>query len=173
MTPEKNREPTNTPVTEGDALSLGRMVVLFLKIGAIGFGGGMAVIALMEHEFVEKRKAIPAEEFIHGIGLGQVLGPFAVNAAFFVGYRRHGLPGAVASTIAFLFPSVTMVTLLSFLYFRYHTIPALQGVLLGLGPVVIALIKGSLELWPTLVEIGYFEKQRHGLPRARVGNQRL
>ncbi len=127
-------------VTEAALLSLPRMVALFLKIGAIGFGGGMAVIALMEHEFVEKRKAIPLEEFIHGVGLGQVLGPFAVNAAFFVGYRGHGLPGAVAATVAFLLPSVTMVTLLSFLYFRYHTIPALQGVLLGLGPVVIALI---------------------------------
>ena len=127
-------------VTEAAPLSLTRMAALFLKIGAIGFGGGMAVIALIEHEFVEKRKAIPAEEFIHGVALGQVLGPFAVNAAFFVGYRGHGLPGAVAATTAFLLPSVTMVILLSFLYFRYHTIPALQGVLLGLGPVVIALI---------------------------------
>ena len=140
MTPEKNKEPTETAVSGEDALSLSRMAALFLKIGAIGFGGGMAVIALMEHEFVEKRKAVPAEEFIHGVGLGQVLGPFAVNAAFFVGYRRHGLAGAVAATVAFLLPSVTMVILLSFLYFRYHTIPALQGVLLGLGPVVIALI---------------------------------
>ena len=140
MTPEKDKEPTETAVSGEDALSLSRMSALFLKIGAIGFGGGMAVIALMEHEFVEKRKAVPAEEFIHGVGLGQVLGPFAVNAAFFVGYRRHGLAGAVAATVAFLLPSVTMVILLSFLYFRYHTIPALQGVLLGLGPVVIALI---------------------------------
>jgi chromate transporter len=120
--------------------SLTRMAVLFLKIGAIGFGGGMAVIALMEHELVEKRKALPAEEFLHGVGLGQILGPFAVNTAFFVGYRRHGLPGALVAAIAFLFPSVAMVISLSFLYFRYHTIPALQGVLLGLGPVVIALI---------------------------------
>jgi chromate transporter len=152
---EKNKEHTATP------LSLTRMAALFLKIGAIGFGGGMAVIALMEHEFVEKRKAIPAEEFIHGVGLGQVLGPFAVNAAFFVGYRGHGLPGAVAATVAFLLPSVTMVILLSFLYFRYHTIPALQGVLLGLGPVVIALIlaaawsmgKKVISGWPSVALI--------------------
>ena len=143
MTPEKNKEHAKAAVTEATPLSLTRMAALFLKIGAIGFGGGMAVIALMEHEFVEKRKAIPAEEFIHGVGLGQILGPFAVNAAFFVGYRGHGLPGAVAATVAFLLPSVTMVILLSFLYFRYHTIPALQGMLLGLGPVVIALILGA------------------------------
>src|SRR5512143_4331795 len=104
MAPEKNKEPTDTAAAEEGALSFSRMAVLFLKIGAIGFGGGMAVIALMEHELVEKRKAIPAEEFLHGVGLGQILGPFAVNAAFFVGYRCHGLAGAVASTIAFLIP---------------------------------------------------------------------
>ncbi len=121
-------------------LSLPRMLALFLKIGAIGFGGGMAVIALMEREFVESRRALPAKEFLHGVGLSQILGPFAVNTAFFVGHRRHGLLGALAATVAFLLPSVALVILLSFLYFRYHAIPALQGVLQGLGPVVIALI---------------------------------
>ncbi len=159
MTLDKIEEPEKAAATAGVPLSLTRMAALFLKIGAIGFGGGMAVIALMEHEFVEKRKAIPAGEFIHGVGLGQVLGPFAVNAAFFVGYRRHGLLGAMAATVAFLLPSVTMVILLSFLYFRYHTIPALQGVLLGLGPVVIALIlaaawsmgKKVISGWPAVV----------------------
>jgi len=139
MTSAKNGGPSED-FTKASLLSLTRMAALFLKIGAIGFGGGMAVIALMEHELVEKRKVLPAEEFLHGVGLGQILGPFAVNTAFFVGYRRHGLPGALVATTAFLFPSVTMVIALSFLYFRYHTIPALQGILLGLGPVVIALI---------------------------------
>ncbi len=121
-------------------LSLPRMLALFLKVGAIGFGGGMAVIALMEREFVENRRSLPAAEFLHGVGLSQILGPFAVNTAFFVGHRRHGLLGALAATVAFLLPSVALVILLSFLYFRYHAIPALQGVLQGLGPVVIALI---------------------------------
>ena len=121
-------------------LSLPRMLALFLKVGAIGFGGGMAVIALMEREFVENRRLLPAAEFLHGVGLSQILGPFAVNTAFFVGHRRHGLLGGLAATVAFLLPSVALVILLSFLYFRYHAIPALQGVLQGLGPVVIALI---------------------------------
>ncbi len=139
MTSAKN-EGSAEAFTDAFPLSMTRMAAIFLKIGAIGFGGGMAVIALMEHELVEKRKALSAEEFLHGVGLGQILGPFAVNTAFFVGYRRHGLPGALVATTAFLLPCVTMVISLSFLYFRYHTIPALQGVLLGLGPIVIALI---------------------------------
>ncbi len=121
-------------------MSLLRLLGLFLRIGAIGFGGGMAVIALMERELVDERRLVPPDEFLHGVGLSQVLGPFAVNAAFFVGYRRHGLGGGLASAAAFLAPSVAAVIGLSALYFHYHHVPALAGALAGLGPVVIALI---------------------------------
>ncbi len=136
----EHQDPTKHIEREKPGISMLTMTGIFLKLGAIGFGGGMAVIALMEHEFVAKRKEFTTEEFLHGVGLSQILGPFAPNTAFFLGYRRHGLWGAILSVIAFLTPSVSMVILLSFLYFRYHTIPALQGVLAGLGPVVIALV---------------------------------
>lgn len=121
-------------------MSMLSMAAIFLKLGTIGFGGGMAVIAMMETEFVTRRRQFTIEEFLHGVGMAQILGPFAPNAAFFLGYRRHGLGGALLSVLAFLLPSVSIVILLSFLYFKYHSIPALQGVLAGLGPVVIALV---------------------------------
>jgi chromate transporter len=156
---EKSEVSVATEVVSAPPLPLLHMLALFLKIGAIGFGGGMAVIAIMEREFVQRRRQLPAEEFLHAVGLAEILGPFAPNTAFFLGYRRYGLPGALASVAAFLLPSVTMVILLSFLYFRYHTIPALQGVLAGLGPVVIALIlaaawsmgRKALTGWPAVV----------------------
>ena len=140
-------------------MSLLRLLGLFLRIGTIGFGGGMAVIALMERELVDERRLIPADQFLHGVGLGQVLGPFAVNAAFFVGYRRHGFLGGLASAVAFLLPSISAVIALSALYFRYHHVPALAGALAGLGPVVIALIlsaawsmgRKALRTWPAAV----------------------
>jgi len=66
-------------------ISLGRLLALFVKVGSLGFGGGMAVIALMEREFVRKRKLVSAEEFLHGVGLGQMLGSFAINAAYLPG----------------------------------------------------------------------------------------
>jgi chromate transporter len=100
----------------------------------------MAVIALMEQEFVRKRRLIPLDEFVHGVGLGQVLGSFAVNVALFIGYRLSGVAGALLSAGAFLVPSITLVIVLSDLYFRYHAVPALQGAVAGLAPVVIALI---------------------------------
>ncbi len=142
--------------TAAPRLSLSRVALAFLKIGCIGFGGGMATIALMEQEFVRRRRIIDSEEFLHGVGLGQVLGPFAVNASTFIGYRLYGLAGALLCAGAFLAPSVLLVIGLSWLYFTYHEIPALQGAMAGLGPVIIALILGAawslgrtaLRAWP-------------------------
>ncbi len=89
-------------------LSLPALALAFLKIGTIGFGGGMAIIALVEHELVRKRRVIEAEEFLHGVGLGQILGPFAVNTALFIGYRLYGTLGGLIAASAFMAPSLVM-----------------------------------------------------------------
>ena len=83
---------------------------------------------------------LEAEEYLHGVGLGQILGPFAVNAAIFIGSRMFGPIGGLIAAISFLLPSVALVVFLSWLYAAFHHIPSLQGALAGLGPVVIALI---------------------------------
>jgi chromate transporter len=141
------------------ALSLPALLLHFLKIGTIGFGGGMAMIALMERDLVRKKHALDAEEFIHGVGLGQVLGPFAVNTALFVGNRLYGPLGGFACAFVFMTPSVLIVTMLAWLYFSFHAIPALQNAIGGLGPVVIALILGAawsvgrkvVNSWPSVL----------------------
>ncbi len=126
---------------EGSAkISLKALLWEFLKIGSIGFGGGMSIIALIEKELIKKRKVIDLEEFLHGIAFGQILGPFAVNTAIFIGMRLYGIFAGVLSAVAFMLPSVILVIILSKIYFAYHTIPSLQAALVGLGPVVIALI---------------------------------
>jgi chromate transport protein ChrA len=143
----------------GGSVSFVRLLVAFLKIGSIGFGGGMAVIALMEQEFVRKRRLISLDEFVHSVGLGQVLGSFAVNVAIFIGYRLFGVAGALLSAGAFLAPSITLVIILSDLYFRYHAVSALQSTVAGLAPVVIALILDAgwsigrkvLRSWPAML----------------------
>src|SRR5450759_406170 len=79
-----SRPPSAPPaLPDSQRISLVRLLAAFLKIGTIGFGGGMAVIALMDREFVQKRKLLTAQEFMHGMGLGQILGAFSVNAPFF------------------------------------------------------------------------------------------
>jgi chromate transport protein ChrA len=84
------------------------LLVAFLKIGSIGFGGGKAVIALMEQEFARERRLISVDEFVHGVALGQILGPFSANAAIFIGYRLYGLLGGLLCAVAFLVPSVVL-----------------------------------------------------------------
>lgn len=137
--PKSELETNEVPQDVG-TVSLLKLLALFLKIGSLGFGGGMATIALMEQDFVKKRQLLSVREFVHGVGLGHLLGGVAVNVAAFVGYRLFGLTGALLSTTAFLAPSFLVILLLSKLYFRFGTIPALQGTMAGVSPVVIALI---------------------------------
>lgn len=121
-------------------ISLIEIAKVFLTIGTIGVGGWPAILALIQDYCVTKRKWLSIDEFSHGIALGQFLGPFAVNATIFVGYRARGFIGAIVALIAFLAPSIICVIGLSALYTHYHQIPALQSALAGIGPIVIALI---------------------------------
>ncbi|MEN6642020.1 MAG: chromate transporter [Armatimonadia bacterium] len=129
-----------TPAPDAGKVSLREIARAFLTIGTIGFGGGMAVVALIQDHCVVRRRWLEPDEFSHGIALGQILGPFAVNASIFVGYRLRGLQGAVVAAVSFLIPSVTLVIILSALYVRFHHVPSLQAALKGIGPVVVALI---------------------------------
>jgi len=121
-------------------ISLIEIAKVFLTIGTIGVGGWPAILALIQDYCVTKRQWLSIDEFSHGIALGQFLGPFAVNATIFVGYRARGFKGAIVALIAFLTPSVTCVIALSALYIHFHQIPVLQSALSGIGPVVSALI---------------------------------
>lgn len=121
-------------------ISLFEIAKVFLTIGTIGVGGWPAIVALMQKYCVEEREWLSQDEFAHGIALGQFLGPFAVNATIFVGYRARKFKGAMVAIFAFLAPSVICVIALSALYVHYHTIPAIQSALRGISPIVIALI---------------------------------
>ncbi len=114
--------------------------LLFLKIGITGFGGGMAIVALTERFVVEEKKWVTAEEFLHGLAFGQILGPFSLNICTFVGYRLRGVPGGLLSTIGFMLPSFVLVSLLAWLYLRFQHLHLLKKALAGTNPVVIGLI---------------------------------
>lgn len=102
------------------------------------------MIALMENEFVKRRRLLAIDEFLHGVALSQILGSFPVNTALFIGYRLHGVWGGLLGSLIFLLPSVVAVMLLSWLYFGFHTIPSLQSALAGLTPVVIGIILAAV-----------------------------
>lgn len=121
-------------------VSLIELAKVFLTIGTIGFGGGLAIIALTQEYCVNKKKWLSEDEYTHGVALGQFMGPFAVNTAIFVGYRVRRLNGAIVALISFLAPSMIFVIILSALYMNYHKIPSFQAALRGISPAVLALI---------------------------------
>jgi chromate transporter len=112
----------------------------FLIIGATGFGGGMAIVSLTEHHCVHDKKWLSLDEFMHGLAFGQILGPFSLNIATFVGYYLRGSAGGITAAVGFIAPSFCLISLLSWLYFKFHQLPQLESALKGTNPVVIGLI---------------------------------
>ncbi len=121
-------------------VSLVEIFKVFFVIGATGFGGGMAIVSLTERYCVHEKKWIPLDEFMHGIALGQILGPFSLNISTFVGYYLRGLTGGITAAVGFISPSFCLISLMSWLYFMFHELPQLQSALRGTNPVIIGLI---------------------------------
>lgn len=124
----------------GNKVGLKEIFLTFAKIGLTGFGGGMAIVALVERICVREKQWIDSEEFLHGLAFGQILGPFSLNVCTFTGHHLRGIRGGVTAAVGFILPSFLLVSLLSWLYFTYNKLPQLQAALKGTNPVVIGLI---------------------------------
>ena len=139
---------------------LAQIAGTFFLIGATGFGGGMAIVALVERRCVLEKKWIGHDEFMHGLAFGQILGPFSLNSCTFVGSYLRGPVGGVLAAASFIAPSFLLVSALSLLYFRFHELPELKSALLGSNPVVIALI--------VVAGIGMARRKAARLPTAAI-----
>jgi chromate transporter len=117
------------------------IVISFLKLGLIAFGGPAAHIALMEREFVEQKKWVPRETYLDMIGFTNIIpGPNSTEMALLIGYHRAKGIGLLLAGIAFLLPAFVMVLLLSWFYVTFGNIPALESILTGISSVIIAVI---------------------------------
>ncbi|RKX70849.1 hypothetical protein DRP53_03650 [candidate division WOR-3 bacterium] len=122
-------------------LSTASIARLFLKLGTIGFGGGLAMIGLLRHYLVEKERLIDDTKFLKGLTLGQLLpGPFVTNYVEYYGLLLKGWLGSLTAVISLLIPSFLIVLFLSFLYFRFHHYPELKSAFGGALPVVIGIL---------------------------------
>ena len=116
---------------------------VFFKIGLFSFGGGLAMVSVIQQE-VLAHGWIPAAEYARIITISQMTpGPIAVNSATFVGTKIAGIPGAVVSTLGCILPSCILVTLLAWLYLKYQKMDLLQEVLKSLRPAVVAMIASA------------------------------
>ena len=121
--------------------SLADLVGYFLYLGALGFGGPVALAGFMHRDLVEKRRWIGEEEYGLGLALAQIMpGPLAAQLAIALGYFQRGILGATAVGLAFVVPSFLMVVAISIAYVRYGGLWWMQALFYGIGAAVIAII---------------------------------
>lgn len=116
----------------------------FLQIGLFSIGGGYAAMPLIQAQVVQNHAWLDMSEFTDLITIAEMTpGPIAVNSATFVGIRIAGIPGALVATFGCILPSLFIVSLLAFIYYRYKKLSVLQSVLASLRPAVVALIASA------------------------------
>jgi chromate transporter len=123
---------------------LGEVVLYFLRLGLLGFGGPVALVGQMEHELVSDRKWLSKEQMREAIAICQSLpGPLAIQVGVYISYLRAGFWGAWAGGWAFIFPNFVIVAALGALYVYLGDLKPVTAVFYGVSPAVIALILHS------------------------------
>ena len=112
-----------------------------LKIGFFAFGGGYAIIALLEKEFITKRKWIDHDEFLNVVAIAESTpGPIAINVATYIGYKLKGFWGALLATIGICLPSFLIMYLVSLFYEQFMTVTLVAAAFKGIQICVVYLI---------------------------------
>jgi chromate transporter len=120
------------------------IVRYFLRLGAIGFGGPVALVGYMHRDLVEQRQWISDADYKEGLALAQLApGPLAAQLAIYLGYVHYGILGATLVGLAFVLPSFVMVVALGMAYVAYGGLPWMQAVFYGVGACVIGIIANS------------------------------
>ena len=120
---------------------IGALFLSFLKIGAFTFGGGYAMISIIEHEVITRRGWISKGDFVDLLTIAQSSpGPISLNTAVFVGYRLRGVRGALAALAGIVLPSFVIILLIALLFADIRHNALVEAAFKGMRPAVIALI---------------------------------
>lgn len=128
---------------------LKELFISFFKIGAFTFGGGYAMLPIIQKELVSNKELISDEEFLDAIALAQAApGSVALNTSVYVGYRIKGLGGAIASTMGSVLPSFIIILLIAMYFFQFRSNPIVDRVFMGIRPAIVALIVSAVyKMW--------------------------
>lgn len=117
----------------------------FCRIGGLTFGGGYAMLPMIQKEIVEEKKWATEEEVLDYYAVGQCTpGIIAVNTATFIGYKVHGIIGAIVATLGVVFPSLIIITIIAALLKNFANYSIVQHAFSGIRVVVIALIVSAI-----------------------------
>ncbi len=136
--------------------TLFELYITFFKLGAITFGGGYAMMPVLERELVQKKKWITSEDILDYYAISQVTpGIIAVNVSTFVGFNRRGVAGGAIATAGIVTPSIIIITCIALFISNFESIVIVQKALAGINVAVTALLtyavvnfaKKSIKKW--------------------------
>ena len=117
------------------------LFLTFAKMGAVTFGGGMAMLPILQREVVYLRHWATEEELLDYYAIGQCTpGIIAVNTSTFVGQKQAGIPGGIAATLGMVFPSLVFISIIAGLISNFADIPAVRNAFAGIQVCVCVLI---------------------------------
>ena len=123
------------------AQSLGTLFFTFFKIGLFTFGGGYAMIALLEEEFIQRRRWLDKDEFLDMTAIAESTpGPVAINSATYLGYKLAGVSGAATATVAVCLPSFLIIYAISLFFEQFTQLTVIANAFKGIQVCVIYLI---------------------------------
>ena len=121
------------------------LFLIFMKIGLFTFGGGYAMIPLIQRETVDNKKWISDKDILDIVAIAESTpGPIAINAATFIGYRVGGFLGAMAATVGVVLPSFTIIAAISYVLAAFQNVVWIQYAFNGIRAGVLALIVKAL-----------------------------
>lgn len=122
-----------------------QLYLVFMRIGGLTFGGGLAMLPMLKYELVEKKNWIREEELLDCYAIGQCTpGIIAVNTATYVGYKRKGVMGGIVSTLGMITPSIVVITLVAICLQVFIENVWVQHALMGVRAVVCALMLNTV-----------------------------
>ena len=117
------------------------LFLVFFKVGLFSFGGGYAILPLMQHEVVDINKWISFKEFMDIVAVSQITpGPISINLATHVGYRIGGTLGSTIATTSVILPSIIIISLIVIFLKRFSKLPAVQRIFKSLRVTIVGLI---------------------------------
>lgn len=135
---------------------LWKMFLTFFKIGAFTFGGGFAMIPIIQQEVVDKHNWIKDEEFMDTISIAQSSpGPIAVNSSIYVGYKIKGFIGALVCTLGTILPSFITILIIAIFFNQFKDNIIFEKVFMGIRPAVVALIFSAVYRLVYKSHLGY------------------
>ncbi len=117
------------------------LFLIFARIGGLTFGGGYAMLPMLQQEMVEKRKWATEEELMDYYAIGQCTpGIIAVNTATFIGYKIKGIVGGIFATLGVVFPSLVIISIISAFIINFASLPVVINAFAGIRVCVCVLV---------------------------------